>query len=99
MSYSVGTGCVSAWPVVSSGNKGALLPSFVRYAFDPIKSIHSGFLWSLDIFENPIGLYLPTVDQIGMEPICGRLGMLRGSKRRIFAIVSLYQSAAPSYCL
>lgn len=90
---------MSAWPVVSSGNKAALLPSFVRYAFDPIKSILSCFLWSLDIFENPMGLHLPTVDQIGMEPICGRLGMLRGSKRRIFAIVSLYQSAAPSYCL
>ena len=73
MSLRVGTGCVSAWPVVSSGHKGALLPSFVRYAFDPIKEIHSCFLWSLDIFENPIGLYLPTVDQIGMEPISGRL--------------------------
>lgn len=58
----------------------------LEYAFDPSNKRDSGV--DLDWFEQRIGPYLPTCDDLGVSPVSGRLGcsLEGGGKRRIFAI-------------
>jgi hypothetical protein len=67
-------------------SQGRLWPTRVRYAFDKLNKTFTGL--DLDKFEHDVGRYLPTCDQLGIPPICGRLGcsIEGGGKRRIFAI-------------
>jgi hypothetical protein len=67
-------------------SSGCLWPHRARYAKDPANQIFSGT--DLDVFERTIGPWLPHYRQLGLAPICGRLGssVEGGGKRRIFAI-------------
>jgi hypothetical protein len=67
-------------------SQGCLWAPRVRFALDGNNSFFSGIY--LDWFENRIGRYLPSCDDLGVPPVCGRLGQSveGGGKRRIFAI-------------
>ena len=61
-------------------------PHRIRYALDPMKKFFTGV--DLDEFERTVGPILPSVEELGVPPMTGKLGcsVEGGGKRRIFPI-------------
>lgn len=53
---------------------GCLWPERVRFALDPNNRMFTGV--DLDTFERTVGLVLPNHRQLGLAPMCGRLGQV-----------------------